>query len=86
MYKNWILREALPTYGLVLMGIYLSGVHGEPTLLAALVQSLVGTDYVATSFAFMFAMTIAAPSSRRRGDNFPLLIVFMAITAIFLQL
>jgi len=67
------------------LGILLSACYGKPTFAAALIQSLVGTDYVATSFAFLFAMTVADPF-REEPEKRSLLASFLVVTVIFFVL
>lgn len=53
-FKEWLVNDAAPTYGLIIIGIGILAFIGTPEIGMAIWQSLVGTDYVATSFAFIF--------------------------------
>lgn len=57
--KSWFLKEGMQTYGLILLGMLLVAGFGEAQFGMAVLQALTGTDFVATSFAFIFGAMFA---------------------------
>lgn len=53
--KRWGLLEAAPTYGLILFGILCMAFFLKKNILILLFAALTGTDFLATSFAFLFS-------------------------------
>lgn len=53
--KEWTLVDAIPTYGLILFSVFCVSLFAKKNFFWAMLSVLVGTDFLATSFAFMFA-------------------------------
>lgn len=59
--KYWGLVEACPTYGLILFGVFCISFFLKRNIFISLFDALTGTDFLATSFAFLFGSIFLNP-------------------------
>ncbi|MDT0137269.1 hypothetical protein [Acidovorax sp. PRC11] len=68
--KRWFLEEGLQSYGFILIGMAVAGGFGEPEMIMAALQACTSTDFIATSFGFLFAAMFVG--ARGRSDGIPI--------------